>query len=468
MNFGDFFRLLMDMTRSSISDLARTIAYDRSYVSKWYNDKLLPSMETWSEVRPQLARYFSEKMAETDFYELAELFPRLKVERFAFSDMDLLQSLLDDALKTSYLEVYPREEMLPAANVSMSMDGIHEFMAYLIDTLDRETTSMEITRDIHIHGAMLDEITAEFLDNLHFLYTSNNKYRFHFTVDSTFLANEGNLSLRKLHYFFRLVSLLPFAEFVPYLHDELAGFRCVFENIFFAYATPSAFEGVPKVFVTQHPQVLAKGKRKLEEIFTGLPCLIRMEPSIEGFSHWLSQEEPLRRPLFYLPVMPLHLAGPGLRDLLHAKRRISQADYDIWPQQTALGGEEKIRHATLLIPETAIESTTEEGLVKCSEGYLRLEGEELAAYRADMTKHLEAKEAHGELLLIPGKAANSSRLPRTAIYSDGRTAFYLPMNQIHAYLRKRLFYPVVHPALAEVIHSYLTELCSLSCNHFDL
>ena len=64
MDFNKFFCMLVDMTDSSIADIARTISYDRSYVSKWYNGKVVPSIESWDEISPKLAAYFSKKMQD--------------------------------------------------------------------------------------------------------------------------------------------------------------------------------------------------------------------------------------------------------------------------------------------------------------------------------------------------------------------------------------------------------------------
>ena len=78
MDFNKFFCMLVDMTDSSIADIARTISYDRSYVSKWYNGKVVPSIESWDEISPKLAAYFSKKMQDHHYAKIATTNPRVK------------------------------------------------------------------------------------------------------------------------------------------------------------------------------------------------------------------------------------------------------------------------------------------------------------------------------------------------------------------------------------------------------
>lgn len=62
MNFQIAFAYLIDTTKTTITDLAKYTSFDRSYISKWYNGKAIPTEDNWPELRQSLAEYFSAKM----------------------------------------------------------------------------------------------------------------------------------------------------------------------------------------------------------------------------------------------------------------------------------------------------------------------------------------------------------------------------------------------------------------------
>lgn len=42
MKFGDVLKLLIDISNITITDLADKVEYDRTYISKWINNKEIP------------------------------------------------------------------------------------------------------------------------------------------------------------------------------------------------------------------------------------------------------------------------------------------------------------------------------------------------------------------------------------------------------------------------------------------
>ncbi|MGI6578675.1 MAG: hypothetical protein ACOX3H_00285 [Saccharofermentanales bacterium] len=467
MNFNDLFSMLIDMTDSSIADVARNIAYDRSYVSKWYNHKIFPSIEAWDEISPQLADYFSEKMQPEHFMKIAAKSPRIKVERDSVSKNRLLKSLLDDAFNTSYLEAYPRENIFASSNISSMLNGPEELISFMFDVIDKGTTNENITKDIYFQGDVLDALTPEMIDVLEFPYTSNNDYRFHFVTNSHFY-NYRDESVRKVHKFFRLTSQLSFLELIPYINDGVQDFQCAFDEFYYTYGTPVSSGKDFKIFITQNTDVFEKGKRKLKKNFAQLSPLIEAEPSLENFTGWLKQNPAGNRALLYMPALSIYLAGQTLSEKLLANKIISQSDYDIWQVLSALLQAANQQNVVFIIPESGIKRVMQEGLVKTCEGLIRLTGEYKSAYIAEMQALLDEKKAKDELCIIPGGVPNAGRLPLNAIYSDGKTSLYLQTNQINAYGSGRFFYKIKDIALSDIVHRYLSELRFIEKNNFSL
>lgn len=51
----------MDLTDATITEIAQAISFDRSYVSKWYNGKLIPVEESWEVVIVSLSEFLLAK-----------------------------------------------------------------------------------------------------------------------------------------------------------------------------------------------------------------------------------------------------------------------------------------------------------------------------------------------------------------------------------------------------------------------
>ncbi|NLJ71125.1 MAG: hypothetical protein GX328_06655 [Clostridiaceae bacterium] len=471
MDFNYFFCMLVDMTDSSIAEIARTISYDRSYVSKWYNDKALPSISAWDDISPKLAALFSEKLRKEHYEKIAQKVPRVKTERASLSDQELLKSLLDDAFKTSYLQTYQKEDSLAASNISIMINGFEEFMAFVVDIIDKGLTNEEITKNIYFQYDLFDFLTSEIIDSMVFPYTSNNNYRLHFTVNSRFLNNYGNELIKKLHNFFRLTSQLPFMELIPYKSDDLKEFQCAFDETYYSYGANISSGNNFKIFITKNPNIYEKGRRKLKKFFSELFQLITVEPSTENFLYWLNQEhqgQVENSGIFFLPVLPLYWGGWDLREKLYTENLISQADYDVWQVGLDLSIQEKIQKSTFLITESGINRVMHKGQVKTCEGFLQLNAEDRSTYIAEIQILLEEKKAKDELYVIPNDMANINRLPTNVIYSDGITAFYLQNNQVNAYKTGRLFYKINDITLADFVYRYLTELHFIETNDFVL
>lgn len=468
MNFNDLFSMLMDMTDSTIADVARNIAYDRSYVSKWYNHKGIPSIEAWDNISPQLADYFSKKMQTEHFMKIATKSPRIKTGRDLVSDKKLLKSLLDDAFNTSYLDANPIENLFTTSSVSSMLNGPEELISFMFDVIDKETTNKEITKDIYFQGDIFNALTPEMIDFLTFLYTSNNNYRLHFVTDSHFLINYKNESIKKVHKFFRLTSQLPFLELIPYISDDVQDFQCAFDEVFYIYGTAVSSGNDFKIFITQNPDIFEKGKRKLKNNFSKLTPLIEVEPSIENFFQWLNQKPADNKALLYIPALSIYLAGQNLCEKLYANNIISQSDYDIWKILSILHQKANRQNVIFLIPESGINRVLKEGLVKTCEGLIQLKAEYKSAYITEMKALFDAKKAKKEFYMIPDKTPNIRRLPLISIYSDGITSLYLQTGQINAYNTGRFFYKIKDVSLSDVIHRYLKELLFIENNNFRL
>lgn len=327
MDFFDFFCMLVDITDSPIADIAKTISYDRSYVSKWYNRKTLPSVEAWPELSPKLSAYFSERMKEEHYTEIAIKFPRVKTERNFVSAKGLLKSLLDDAFNTSILSFYSCDKMFAAPNISLILNSFEEFLPVMIDIIERGTTSEVVTKNIYFQWDILNALTPELIDGMRLPFTSNNNYRLHFIMSSEILSNYRNEATKVVHKFFRLVSQMPFLELIPYLSDDISDFQCFLDESFHAYGTAVPPGKDLKIFVTQHPYVFEKNRKRIEEFFSKAPQLVESETSAKRFLHWLNQSYSEKQGFLYLPSLPLHWASQELCKKMLAAKHVSQTDY---------------------------------------------------------------------------------------------------------------------------------------------
>ena len=62
MKLGDLLKVFLDYSGASITELAKVLGYDRSYLSKWVNNRELPVENKWASINESLALFFTDKI----------------------------------------------------------------------------------------------------------------------------------------------------------------------------------------------------------------------------------------------------------------------------------------------------------------------------------------------------------------------------------------------------------------------
>ena len=71
MIFSEILSILLNLSNTSIREFADAVLYDRSYISKWVNDKALPSASNWQETKTNMLNFFDANLSASDMQYLA-------------------------------------------------------------------------------------------------------------------------------------------------------------------------------------------------------------------------------------------------------------------------------------------------------------------------------------------------------------------------------------------------------------
>lgn len=79
MNFSEILNIFLNLSNTSIQEFANAILYDRSYISKWVNDRALPSINVWQETKSNMVNFLDAKLSVWDLEHLAIQYPYIQI-----------------------------------------------------------------------------------------------------------------------------------------------------------------------------------------------------------------------------------------------------------------------------------------------------------------------------------------------------------------------------------------------------
>lgn len=466
MDFFDLFRFLVDMTGSSLADIARSIVYDRSYISKWYNRKALPAQESWEEICQKLADYFVNKMTAREFNLLAESNPLVKIAFLKDGARATLMSILGDAYSTSRSQDV-LDIILPEG-VSLMLEGSSEIVHMLYQMIDGDASTESGEKQFYFSGDIMQALTPEIIDELRFPYTSNMEFGFHYIYDAKRLSPSSPEALQRAHHFFRLAAQLPFIHFVPYIDTVQGVFQFCFEDILAAYGNKQPTTDPDfKIFITQDMYVGSRILAQLTSLFSQKQPAVQLEMEDTTLRQVIETSKSPHKANLYMQHLPLYWSGDELRQKLYAEGAISQEDNDGWKAFIDMKPVSKLENAVFIMPQAQLDLALN-GVIKLSAGHLHLEGDNKTAYVRNIRQMIAEKEAQGEFVVIPKDLPGSDRLPECIIYSDGQVSFYLQPNRLASDNALRFVYSFKESLLAETVYHYLQALGKLEAGHFTL
>lgn len=466
MDFFQLFQLLVDMTDSSLADIARSIAYDRSYVSKWYNQKALPAQESWAEISDRLADYFANKMTREDFDRLAQANALVRSSYIHHGATVTLKSFLDDAYKL--LRSQGAADIILPQGLSIMVEGAEETIHMLYQLIESNASMEEVDRQAYFTGDIFDALTSETIDALRFPYTSPTTYTFHYISDEASLSPTSQASIQKAHHYFRLAAQLPFIQFTPYVTALPKDFQICLEDTLAAYGTshPSTRPDF-KLFLTTDPHLGQGVQSQLVSFFQDKTPAIHQPTSLEDFYKSIEKSAAPEKPFLYIPTPSLFWARDDLRQSLHESGILDDQDNRLWQTLRSVL-QEAVETALFIIPEEGLEAALNQGLVKVYKGYLQLEGQDKEAYVQDTLAFIEKKKAASECFIIPKTTPGYDRLPQSAIYSDGDLSFYNQPDLTGGFQTQVLFYLFRDEAFSQTVYLYLQKLANLEKEPFSL
>lgn len=421
MDFFDVFCLLVDMTGSTLSDIARSIAYDRSYVSKWYNRKEVPFSDSWDDIAGRLVAYFVPLLQEKHYVRLIEDHPRIKEARKFYPDRLVLRSLLDDAYKLHF-QRQDQEDSIPPGTAQM-FSGSEAIIQALVRTFDRLATTEKKCYQGYFKGDALDAIYPELLDNLIINYTSNVDWNFHFAMNCEGVDPEGPESFNRLQLFFRLNSAYSFMTWRPYASGTIPETKIWLEGDLAGYGTQISKGPEFKFFSFKDQALASTVHRELLDYFQTSKPLVVKEKDLD-FLTSDSSHEPQKDPLFYHYYLPVSWAGEDFLDQLWQEGLLNDAHYRACKAMCQIFSQPPLSEANHLVVNRGYKEAYEQGWVNICGDILQLKGRLLENYLDRASQQIAQFKASGNWTTISDRVPNLHRLPKMSIYSDQARSFY--------------------------------------------
>ena len=180
MIFSEILSILLNLSNTSIREFADAVLYDRSYISKWVNDKALPSASNWQETKTNMLNFFDANLSASDMQYLATQYPYFRAivqSNKEWSNRELLATLLE----RGYNRTLNRDEMQrqeKEKDFASTFIGTQDVVNYLINYLTQHIThGSKSFSTFYYMGNIVRCFSDDLLDNIYINYMSPNSQK---------------------------------------------------------------------------------------------------------------------------------------------------------------------------------------------------------------------------------------------------------------------------------------------------
>lgn len=201
MKLSEFLNILVAMTGTSIQELARALSYDRSYISKWINDKALPSPAAWAVIKTSLVDFFVTRLTDLDFERLAIEWPVIRSQNLQGDRRQVLAGIFEATFNFS-----TERDLLNRQNgdlkTALTITGRQRVQENIISILTQDFNRLSQDTAYYYTGNIVWCFTDDYLDSNYINIMNPNSALVSFEIDLDALLDDRNLNLKFMNRFF--------------------------------------------------------------------------------------------------------------------------------------------------------------------------------------------------------------------------------------------------------------------------
>lgn len=189
MKFADVLRELLAISNIKLKDLAASLNYDNSYISKWVNDHHLPNLNLEKNLIPNLSSMISREIYRLGTQDQLLKFTERNLPVYSYPFVRyFVYSLLEDSYYQSYFEKNQTSRVLEGNHVYIGFENILNKAAELIQ---KASLQSKIQLNIYSNVELTDLIFSQ--DRIRYLFytTLDLEINYHHLLsEDTVIPNE--------------------------------------------------------------------------------------------------------------------------------------------------------------------------------------------------------------------------------------------------------------------------------------
>lgn len=330
MNFGSLLSFLISIANSSISELAADLSYDRSYISKWVNNKELPTHQKWEELHKNLVEFFDMRISELAIEKLILQYPVLKIQSLKKTKRDLISYSLDFSYESTegMLGVFDGQE----SDTVLFINGRRKIEDFIIKLLTKEIHRVTDPGTLYFKGDLVSLISDETLDNFHIGLISPQTFSLNFST-SNFLdeLTDKKTRIQLINKYFRLISQFSYIKLELYWpkNQNKEMVELAAKNILYGWGF-EVENDVPKLaFISYDPKQIERRNSNMAKDFNDEEKVFAIEENMKSIISSLNYINSMAKPKIYIPRLFIFMGPDRLRKDLYEKRYINKYENEI-------------------------------------------------------------------------------------------------------------------------------------------
>ena len=467
MIFSEVLSILLNVSNTSIQEFASAILYDRSYISKWVNDRALPSASNWDETKANILSFFEAKLSAYDVEHLAIQYPYIQAILQSNQEQSK-KELIDTLLTKAYARTSDRDELRKQKkekNFAITFTGVQDVIHFLVNYLTQNVYGSSGCSTFYYMGNIVRCFNDELLDNIYINYMSPNSLRVKFTVDMDSLLNDKRKSLTFINAYFRLISALPFLNLEIYEAARSTAniVRMVQKGNIAAWGFELKNDVPDILFVVENEENVDESYQSLRAFFDEKNPIVSLQENVEDVFSDIRNGLSSNVPIFYTPRLYLYYGSAELREQMFEDRFINRNEYDLWYKLQTIFSSPAIRQAKILITRAAFNDTFARGWIYKTNGSIQIFGDHYKKYMEDLFMMFQRQNV---IILDDEKISHVRRLPTVSIYGDPTNAFILQFNQMTPYETLNIMYQSKNQAFTTLVSDWLQAVMNIEHENF--
>lgn len=454
MKLGDLLKVFIDYSGVTITELAKVIGYDRSYLSKWVNNREIPVENKWESICEKLASFFSENISDFDFQRILIDF-YIEDQLKNTSKYEVLKYVINKCYTESSLNFSIQEEYNKSKYVRFLKDK-NEITDYLKRLLIEDHLNLDTHTTFYYYGNLLNVLNEKdfgrSVTNIILPKTISIKFS---TRD---FIKERQPSLETLNDYLLMISNESNINIELYKSspkDERLNAFTITNKVFGWGFSGDDF--IPeKFFVSENEDQIKRIIFKLGDFFKEDTGVLTLNRDLNEVIKYMKKKKPGKdQAICFIPRANIYLSSLELRERMYNERRVNTSEYKLWGDFYEVFIDLEKKDTKFIFLSENINNILTDGLIYSAGGIHKLYGENLNVLIRDISK-LFRDNKHIEM--ISTETSAYPKLPQCIVYSDKEEVYIIKFNRTTPYNLENILYHSKDRDFSELVYGYLQSL----------